>query len=66
MGSSAATAGQFFAWRTVDGQAEEVTRLAEISVPVAVRDKVDEGQQVEEEDREEDEEEASLVRGCAT
>ena len=43
MGSSAATAGQFFAWRTVDGQAEEVTRLAEIGIPVAVCDKVDEG-----------------------
>ena len=43
MGPSAATAGQFFAWRTVDGQAEEVTRLAEIGIPVTVCDKVDEG-----------------------
>ena len=65
MRSSTAAASQFFAWRTVDGQAEEVAGLAKVGVPVAVCDKVDEGEQVEEEHCEQDEEETSLVRGCA-
>lgn len=43
MRSSAAAAGQFLAWRAVDGQTEEVARLAKVRVPVAVCDKVDEG-----------------------
>lgn len=41
MRSSTAAASQFFAWRTVDGQAEEVAGLAKVGVPVAVCDKVD-------------------------
>ena len=43
MRTSATAAGQFFAWRAVDGQAEEVAGLAEVGVPVAVCDEVDEG-----------------------
>ena len=43
MRSSTTAAGQFFAWWAVDGQTEEVARLAKVSVPVAVCDKVDEG-----------------------
>lgn len=42
MRSSAAAAGQFLAWRAVDGQTEEVARLTEVGVPVAVRNEVDE------------------------
>jgi hypothetical protein len=41
MGSSAAAAGQFLAWRAIDGQTEEVARFAKVGVPVAVRDEVD-------------------------
>ena len=41
--SSATASGQLLAWRAIDGQTEEVARLAEIGVPVAVCDEVDEG-----------------------
>lgn len=43
MRSSATASGQFLAWRTVNGQTEEIARLAEVGVPVAVRDEVDKG-----------------------
>jgi hypothetical protein len=39
--ASSATARQLFARRTVDGQAEEIARLAEIRVPVSVSQEVD-------------------------
>ena len=42
MWSSAAASGQLLAWRAVDSQTEEVARLTEIGVPVAVCDEVDE------------------------
>lgn len=43
MRSSATASGQFLAWRAVDGQTEEIAWLAEVGVPVAVRDEIDEG-----------------------
>lgn len=66
MRTSAATSGQLLAWRAVDGQAEEIAWLAEVSIPVAVSDKVDESQAIEEENCEKDDDEGTLVCGRAT
>jgi hypothetical protein len=63
---SATASGQLLTWRTVDGQAEEIARLAQISVPIAMRDEVDESEQVEHKDCEENEEKRSLIYGGAT
>ena len=66
MRPSATASGQLLTWRTVDGQAEEIARLAQISVPIAMRDEVDESEQVEHKDCEENEEKRSLIYGGAT
>lgn len=66
MRSSAAASGQLLTGWTVDRQTEEVTRLAQVCVPVAVRDEVYECQKVEDEYCEEDDEESALIRGCAS
>lgn len=60
--SSATNPSQFLAGWTVDGQAEQIARLADVGVPVAVRDEVDQCAQVEDEDCEEDDEEGTLIR----
>jgi len=59
--AAAATARELFAGRAVDRQAEQVARLAEIRVPVPVRQEVDQSRQVEDEDCEEDDDEGALV-----
>ena len=64
--ASSATACKLFARRTVNGQAEEITRLAEVGVPVSMREEVDQSHEIEDEDCEEDHDESALVsRGAA-
>jgi hypothetical protein len=59
--ASTATARELLTGRTVDGQAEEIARLAEIRVPLSVCEEVDQSYEVEDEDCEEDDDESALV-----
>jgi hypothetical protein len=59
--ASTATARELFAGWAVDGQAEEIARLAEIRVPFSMSQEVDQSYEVEDEDREEDDDEGALV-----
>lgn len=61
MRTSSATTREFFAGWTVDGQAEEIARLAEIRVPFSMSQEVDQSYEVEDEDCEEDDDESALV-----
>lgn len=66
MWSTSAALRQLFARRAIDGKAEEVTWLADISVPVAVPKEVDERYEVQQEHREQDDAECSLIPSCPT
>jgi hypothetical protein len=61
MRASSATTRELLTGRTVDGQAEEIARLAEIRVPFSMSQEVDQSYEVEDEDREEDDDEGALV-----